>query len=807
MKQIILAILCMGIWGLKAQNNPSATITGSVTDDTQHPLEFASVMLLSSIDSTLKKGAMTSADGKFVLDHLAPGHYLLCYSMTGFGKSWSGSFVLAEGENKTVPVLVLTTSVGLKTVQIETIQSLFVQEPGKLVMNIENSAVKMGGTVYDALIKAPGVSIDPDGIVSMKGKSGVQIYLDGKPTYLSADQLRDYLMSMSAGEVVRIELMTTPPAKYNAEGSAGIINIVTQKTHKPGLQGSATAGMGQGNTTRAEGGASLSYGNSKFRIYGQYNDATISRQETKRVMRTVSFGPHTTSFDQQVDLGFQPRSQTGKAGLDFFPDSMTTIGLRGDASLFTRTTRLDSRTTIEKMDSGTSSILHQVNTTDSRFLKGSLSLFASRKLDTTGTEINISLDYVNYQNRDNELYNLYFLTASGMPSGSPAFQRSFPNTDIGIYAGQIDYSHPFRRKYKLETGLKSSLVQTNNNLLFENQDGSGQWQKDLSRTNTFLYTEQINAAYLSLTADWGKWNLQGGLRAEQTISDGNSSSTGQDHRNNTIQLFPSLLVSQKISENHSMQYTFFRRINRPAYDELNPFYFYLDRYLYRIGNPFLQPEITNGGDATYSYKNMFFASAGASHTTSGIAHITRLADSTGVLNQTSVNMNTIDNMFVSLTLSNSIVKWWSSTINATANYNHYMTSLSDGGLDRANIVYNMNVTETFLLKAGIKAELSGWYQSPMVYSIFLIQPSADVSLGLSRSFLKDKLKLSINVSDLFLTRAQHVTVDFQDQHLVSAYNFDSRYVYVRLKYNFDGNRSMRKAQFHSATDDLQKRVG
>jgi iron complex outermembrane receptor protein len=433
-------------------------------------------------------------------------------------------------------------------------------------------------------------------------------------------------------------------------------------------------------------------------------------------------GAHTTLFDQQVGLGFRPVAQAVKTGLDWFATKKLTLGLRLDGSYTERNSLLDSRTTITKTDSGSASILHQINKTAGTFKNGSINAFLNQKLDTLGSELNLSADMLRYQNRSVENYDLYFLSMTGADISPANYQRSMPNSDISIYVAQIDYTKAFRKTYKMDAGLKSSFVRSDNGLLFENQDANGLWQKDAGRSNSFSYSETINAAYLDGSADLGKLQVQAGLRAEQTVSEGISPTTGQDHANNYIQLFPTLLLSKTLSENHSLQASLFRRINRPAYDELNPFIFYVDQYLRRVGNPFLQPEISKGADLSYSYKSDIYASLGASRTTSGIAHVTHLVDSTGVTSQLSVNMNTIDNGYFSLTWVGSAVKWWTNSLNVTLNYNHYLANLSGQNLDRSNVVYNFNLTEGFLLKKGLKLEVSGWYQSPMVYSIFLIQP-------------------------------------------------------------------------------------
>jgi len=802
---IFLLMVSQSVFG---HSRDKATVSGRLTDENNQPLEFGIVLLVKSTDSTLAKGTLSAADGKYQLDDIEPGTYLLNASLTGYDKKWFGPFTLADGQTFACPEITLSSVKNLSSVEIAAVQPLFVQKPGMLVMNLENSAVRISGTAYDIVSKAPGVSVDQDGNFSLKGRPGVQIYVDGRSTYLSGDQLRDYLMNMPASDVIKLEIMTTPPAKYDANGSSGIINLITQRSKQQGFNGQVSSGLGRGNGWRKEAGISLSYGGPRYYVYGKYDYTAPEKYDTKTVNRVVSNNGIDTHFDQNVNLQFAPVSQLFRAGVDFFPTKRITFGVRCDGSYVQTNTLVQSQTHVTPTDTTPSSVLRQTNQTNGQFKKGSIGLYYSQKLDTLGNELSGSVNYISYFNRSLESYDLNFYDPSGTVDAPPSFQRSHPNSTIGIYAGQLDFTHPFHKKYKLDAGIKSSYVKTSNDLLFELQNNqTGIWTNDTTRTNSFVYTEQIQAAYITGNGDFGKWQVQAGLRGEYSTSEGLSTTLHKDQVNRYAQLFPSLFITQKLSDDQSLQYSMARRINRPAYDQLNPFYFYVDKYLYRIGNPFLQPEIANTAEVTYNYKGMLFVGTGISRTTNGITHVTHLVDSTGVMSQTVVNMNTVDNGYLSLTYSHPFTKWWVTENNATVSYNHFQSTLSGVAIDKSNVVYNLSSTETFLLPAGWKLELSAWYQSPTIYSIFLIKAVGDVSLGISKTFLDNKLRCTLNVSDLLYSQSQRVVVDFADQHLTSAYHFDSRFAFVRVRYTFGKSEAGKKSQFKNAADDLQNRVG
>lgn len=785
----------------------STQVSGRVLDNAQKPIEFAVVTLLNASDSSLVKGAETNAEGIYQLNDFPDGNYLLNVNFSGYANKLIGPFTIIEGENKKLEDILLDPSKEMEAVTIAAVQPLFSHKPGMLIMNVENSPVQISGTAYDVVRKAPGVTVDQDGNFSLLGKAGVKIYIDNKPTYLSGDQLKVLLQGMPGTQIVRVEIMSNPPAKYDAAGSAGIINIVTKQGTQQGFNGTVSAGFGYGVTPKEEASLSLNYGKPKSNIYFRYDFGAPTRGEYKLMKRDVIYNGGTTHFDQSVDLVFKPLTNHVRIGADFYPAKKISWGVRADGMLINSHSTIDGKNRITDMDADSSTTLHQGNLLLGSFNNGSAGVYYVQKLDTTGTELSASVDYVVYDNSADEFYYLHFLDDNGNEVAPPSFERADKSVAIGIYVAQVDFTHPFSKKYSFEAGIKSSFVKTDNKILFEIQDNSsGSWNSDPGKTNSFLYSEVISAAYISCAADYGKWQLKGGLRAEQTNSFGESPTTGTDHRNNYLQLFPTLFVSEKINEKHAIDYSFSRRINRPGYDDLNPFIFYIDQYTYRLGNPYLQPEISNAVDVTHSFADMLFTSIGLSRTTNGFGQLLRQTDSTGIVNQSTVNLNTIDNVYVSVTLSNSLTKWWINEANVMLNYNRFENKDASVAFNRSGTTFNCSLKETFLLAHGWKLEASGWYQSPMVYSLFYIQQSGDISLSCSKNFMKEKLRLSLSVSDVFYTQSQTVLVEFENQDLYSLHDFDSRVVYARARYNFGNSAAARKSNFKSGADDLKKRA-
>lgn len=783
----------------------SGSISGSITDIENKPVEFAVVTLLSATDSSLVKGCVTAADGSFQLEPVPVGTYFLEVNLTGYKKKSVASIALDEDQQLVLPVITLESSEQLQGVTIIAAQPLFVQKPGMLVMNIENSPVKMSGTAWELLQTSPGVFIDQNGNISLKGKAGVRVYIDGKNTFLSGEQLQNYLQAMPAASVVKIEIISNPSAKYDAEGNAGIINIVTQQGSRQGFNGSVYAGGTRGELTRSFGGFNFNYGRPKYNLYGKYDFGAPWRIEDHNVYKSITYENNTTDFDQRTLMTFRPYVHVARLGIDFTPGKKTRFGFRIDGDRDVENIWTDNISILTPRDSGSVMYLNQQNHLRGRFMSGGASAYFTHKPDSTGQEISGSVDYLRYYDRTNETYDVVPVDANENPVGTTLHQRSQSNNDISIYVGQVDYTQPIG-KVKFETGLKSSYVKTANELVFEIQN-EPVWDYDSTRSNTFTYIEKISAAYVNGSFSFNKWEIMAGLRAEYTNSDGVSPTMQQEVRRDYLEFFPGLFLTNVINEKHTMSYSVTRRINRPNYGDLNPFLFYLDQYTYKAGNPFLQPEIAWNADVNYSYNGFLFLNASVSRRTSGMTDISLQEDSTGIIYQTRVNLNTIDMAYFGISISNNITKWWVNESNAGVTYGRFRSNLSGTAFENGNTAFNIDATETFLLKKGFKIQLSAWYQGTTYYGIFVFHPRGSVDASVSKSFFNNTLQCSINFRDIFHTQVMNLHVDFNEQDIRVHHIPDSQTVTARVRYNFGNAKAARKPEFKSGADDLKNRAG
>jgi len=779
---------------------------GRVVDGEKKPMQYVIVTLLKAEDSSLVKGAITDEGGNFSFDNLIPGNFLVAATFTGFAKSMQGPFAISGSQNLLIEDIVMNPSKDEKEVNIIAAQPLFTQKPDMLIMNVENSPVRINGTAWDLIGKSPGVFVDQNNNISLRGKSGVLIYVDGKNTYLNGDQLVSFLENISAADVVQIEIISNPSSKYDAQGSGGIINVVTKKGSQQGFNGNVRGGYGQAFYPKYDGGFNFNYAKEKFNVYGKYNGGDVTKLERIYINRNVPYNDVVTNFNQHSSAINNSIGHSGALGIDFYAKHNITWGAKLNGSLETEHNHAENNTLISTNTSDTTSLLNQFNTDKNLFQNISANIYYQQKLDTLGGELSGSADYLNYHIDNLSNFDLNYFDNFGTISAPSQFQKSESVSDILIYAGQLDYSHPFGKKYKLEAGVKSSYVQTTNNLEFDTLSNN-EWKNDSTRSNKFIYKEQINAAYANGYGTFGKWQLETGLRAEQTLSDGNSPTTGQHLKKNYVQLFPSVFALYKLNDKNSLNATYARRVNRPDYQDLNPFVSYLDKYTYEKGNPYLQPEIANSVDLTYSYLDAFFVTAGVSKTSHGMTDVTQQVDSTGVGYKTTVNLNTVINDYFGFSVPIPIGNWFLMENEFNLMYNRFKSDLFNTPIDNKSLNYTASSTFTFSLAKTLKIQMWGWYNSPGTYGIWKMKSKGGVGLGISESFFNKQLSVSLNAQDIFRTSGMRATINFQNQDVYMQFTPEAPRINLRLRYTFGNNKATRKAQDKSSADELQKRTG
>jgi len=812
MKKLIPSILIFVIFlfMLPAAHAQPGTgkLSGKVLDEKHASLSYASVSLLKAKDSTLIKGSITEENGTYAFSNLADGQYIIAINMVGYAKVLKGPYLINDTHKTyTVDQVELApTSKQLKNVEIVSRKPLVERQVDKTVLNIENSVLAAGNNALEILQKAPGVTVDKDGNISLRGKKGVLVMLDGKPTYMSSEQLANLLRSTEGNAVQSIELITNPSAKYDAAGNSGIINIKLKKNKNYGTNGSVNAGAGYGRYYKANTGISLNHREKKFNIFGDFNYSRRKQYHNLDIMRVNNTTTDQTYFNQTSEGKGPRRNYNFKGGLDYFLDDSNTIGLAVNGYNGGGSNDAKVLTLIGSQPLQTDSSVLANNPNQFNYRGITYNLNYKGTIDTAGQEITADIDYSKYKNSGDNQYNNNYLDINGQPYRSPYIFRSFAPSEVNVFAVKTDYTYPFSKKMKLDAGLKSSVVSTDNNSIFENFLNNN-WQNDASRSNQFKYDENINAGYLNLKREFTGTTIQLGLRAEQTNSTGNSITEQRVSKRHYFNLFPSLFVNHVLSKNNEIGFSYSRRIDRPDYGDLNPFISFVDLYTYGIGNPFLNPQYTNAFEVSYSYKKTINATFGYSHTNDAITRVLLSDTVQKTLFITSRNLAVKKSYNLNVNSPLNIFKWWTTNNNLTVYYNKFSTpNLLGVPYSSGKLAFNANTNHTISLNTSTNIEMSGFYQSSMVEGTLALKPQYGIDLGASKSFANKKFNVKLAANDVFNLQKWRITSALPGQNYSVFEKEESRIFRLTCTYRFGSNDIKAARQHNKGSAAEQNRV-
>jgi len=788
-----------------AQQKSTATISGSVVDQQQKPMDYATVSLLKAKDSSLVKGALTDSKGQYQISGISAGNYLVSISVIAYQKTFSKPFAISEANASfTIEKLVLVAgSQQLKGVSIVAQKPLIERKADRTVLNVENSVLAAGNSAMEILEKAPGVTIDKDDNISLKGKQGVTVMINDKLTYLSAAQLATLLRSTDGNTIQSIEIITNPSAKYDAAGNSGIINIKLKKNKSVGTNGSLTLGAGYGAYPKSNESLTLNHKQGKFNFFGSYSHNDNQRYNNLLINRVVNVQNVNTFFTQQNFMPQTNYSNNYRAGVDYDITKKNTIGFLVNGYFNGEQDNNINHTLIGSNPSSTDSMQNTTSNIHQTYRNFAFNVNDKLQIDTAGQELSIDLDYSRFNNNSIAKYNTDFFLANGDLQHAPLPLQNQTPSVITINTAKADYTKSFKKIVKLEAGIKLSSVKTDNDLQAQKLSGSS-FINDTSRTNRFVYSEKVNAGYINLSKTFKKLSVQVGLRAENTSSNGNLITTNQVVNRSYLNFFPSVFLNESLSAKNDLGFSYSRRIDRPSYDNLNPFVYYLDQYTYSQGNPFLKPQYTQSYELNYTYNKTINVSLSYSHTKDVITNILLTKDKATFATQ--LNLQSQNSYNININAPFTFTKWWSGNVNLNGFYLGFKSdSLLGANLNSGQAAYQFKTLQTFLVGKAFKAEVSSDYQSALTYGIFHIKPQYSFDAGLSRSFAQKKANLKLSVSDIFNTRISKVSSRYQSVNIDFNEKQESRIARLTFTYNF-GNSKLATRRHESGADAEKNRV-
>lgn len=815
MKTIVIFLLLLTGLVATAQESSRVQLRQRITNTQGVNIESATVELLRVKDSALIKVVLTEKNGIALFENILPATYLLRISMVNYATAYSGPVTVPnDGPTIDLPALVLKPLVkqldGLTVVS----KKPFIQKlSDRIVVNVENSIVSAGNSAMDVLERSPGVNIDQNDVLSLKGKTGVIIMIDGKPSPMTGADLANYLRGLPSATIERIDIITNPSAKYDAAGNSGIIDIRMKKDQRMGVNGTFTAGYGQGVYPKANTGATFNYRNKKINVFGNYNYAYRVGLNHLLLDRNFYEAGIYNGGDLKDNYSKSPFSSNAtRLGLDFFPSKKTIIGFvfNGNFNHYQR-------------DNNNSSIVinpqkQAINTFNSRAsnndhgnnVLGNINF--KHTFDSSGKEITADADYGVYNSTSLTVNATRYYKLDGSSLQPNYTLNGDRDGQLNFKTAKVDYVNPLPKGSKWEAGFKTSYVSSDNDAKFFDVS-TGTPQNDVNKTNHFLYHEYNNAAYLNASKEFKKFSLQVGLRGEQTNISTEQKIGNMQFDSSYFQLFPSAFFNYKLKEDQTLGISVSRRIDRPGYSQLNPFLFLIDVTTYATGRPGLLPQLTWSYELSYTLKNLNFT-ASYSHTINNqniaIAKFRdvfpNIPSDENVTVQIPVNLASSDYVGLGVAAPVRINKWWNMINNADFYYEKFNGSLGGTTLRKGRPVADIRMNNSFTLKKGWSAELNANLNTGAQYGFMVLDPQWGIAAGVQKTILKNKGTLRFNISDIFWTNLPKAVITY-DNYIEKWHAYrETRVANLTFSYRFGNNKVQAARRRTTASEEERQRA-
>jgi hypothetical protein len=778
------------------------SVKGRILDD-QQTLPSATVLLLNS-DSVLVKGLVTGITGEFIFKNVEPGLYLVSASMVGYGKYFSLPIAIAKTDILLADILLEETSQQLNEVVITAQKSLFEQKSDRLIVNVQSSITSSGNTILEVLQKSPGIVVNKQSnSISMNGKAGVRLMINGRLMQLPLDVVVQMLDGMNSSNVEKIELITTPPSKYDAEGNAGIIHIVTKENIDTGTNGSFGGMLGYRWAEMGGGNFNLSHRTKKFAYTMDYSIlrnhtqhiSQIDRQSlSNMVVQTVSdFGSREVLTTQQnLNAGFEWKLDA---------NTLLNVGLTS----YSRNWKMDATNADKNKVTGDSTLNTNMKIHELNIWQSVTSTIGLQRRLNTKSDLSVNLDYLFYHNHNPSNYdNNRFYEQSNINQADKIDLRK--QTPIQFYIAKGDYQYRFSSSLTFETGFKGVTSRLDNNVLVRRLINN-QWETDPTFTSHATLDEQIVAGYVSTKWQFkNNWLINSGLRYENTHT-----AIGSQTQKNLINrkygyFFPNLLLQKELNNERDIQFSYSRRISRPTYNDIAPYVFFWGPTTFGGGNTSLLPSISDAVKIGYHIKQ-WSLSLQYSHARREIVSTQpEQADQSGNVIYRAQNLKYLNTITVNNSYSFSPALWWEIQSYLTMQYQIARTSQVQHN-DSFHL-YGLNVSVTNLLKLpnDFAFEISGFYQSKSLNGINTTLPLGSLNAGIQKN-LSEKGTLRISVDDMLYTNIWRIETSSQQSPLRSYWYYDYHNQSIRLTYSRSiGNKKLRSIKLKSGSEEERKRV-
>ncbi|RZK50673.1 MAG: hypothetical protein EOO99_00430 [Pedobacter sp.] len=803
MKTILWTTLIFALfWSTPQFAQVANKINFSVADEQGHAIPSASVQIFKQPNEKAIFQDLTDQHGNVQFSFSQKGSYYYKIKSIGFDSIGPIQFEYL-GADLNLHIKLKTTVQTLLGVTISGKKDLVERREGKTIVNVESSPTLAGANVLEILERSPGVMLDRNGNISLQGKNSVLVLIDDKPTYLGAAELNSMLSSMNASQINAIEIITSPSAKYDASGNAGIINIKTKKNRQDGFNGSVNLNLGSGKHWKSNENLQLNLRKGKINTFlnylNAYNKGFMSIDAQRAYFDTN--GQVRSALIQPSFLGNLNKNNNLRLGLDYLASDKITLGFTVNGNFITREGKGNATAYWQNAQMQTDSSILTNSETENKLNNLAFNMYGRHQLSATKS-LSFDADFAHYQATNHQLFTNQ---KTGIGGYLEASRGDIP-TEIKIYALKADYTWDISADQKLELGLKTSTIHTDNTANYT-KFTEGTWTDDLIKSNHFLYQESIHSAYVNFNQKLKNFQYQLGLRYENTDYEGeqlgNASQAGSTFSRTYHNLFPNAYLQYNLNENQVLSISAGRRIDRPSYNKLNPFIFIINKFTHQKGNPYFLPQHTWNLELQHSYKNMLFVSLNYSHIKNFFSQIF-LNEGNDILVYTEGNVGKMEQMGAFIGLQIKPFKWWN--INLQSNYNYkdmqgFANSNYSGNVHQIHSTMN----NQFSLNKTLTAELSGFYTGRARNDIQeVLVPTGQLTIGFSQSLWKGKGSLRLTARDVLYTQIMKGETDFPDAFESFSLWRDSRIFNVGFQYKFGKTLKAPKRSSGGAAEELNR---
>ncbi|MEZ7516430.1 outer membrane beta-barrel protein [Flavobacterium frigidarium] len=779
MKTTITFLLFFNMSLLFAQNSK---LTGTiVTKNNKEKIAFATVAIFDATTKSFVKSTATDERGYYEVQVATVAFYVQI-EIVGYKTFQSKTFTNTKTDLN-LHFELEEDALALNEVVVMQSKSLIKLSRDKMIVDIDKAGFGNGNDGLETLSKLPGVQLDKDENVVFRGSNNLQIMIDGKPSLLTGEELKQYLKTLDGANIKAVEIIANPSAKYDAAGSAGIFNIVLKKSAAAGLTGNLRTSVGYAEFIKNYNGLNL-YNNTekwnlKFGLNYGYNESV-----NRRIIDQTVISPDiTTLLKQKNDWLPVTNSNSGNFGASHQLNKNTTVGASTNYSIYKSDEKTNGRT--EEFDNAIYKRFTILDTQDdianTTLTSTVFYNFASDSLDT---KIDAQLSYANYQNDSDRLTtNAYFnANTNEMYKNIEAIRYQNP-TNFNILSAKVDFEKKISKTFNFETGSKLSYVNNDYTIKLQDRDDQGNFALNTNRSNHLVYKESILSGYGITNFTKGKFDIQTGLRAEYINYNATSLTSNSTNKDNYLSLFPSFSVNGNFN-NNQYKFSYSRRIQRPRYLYLNPYYEYVDTYNVSVGNPNLTPQFTDAFELVWIKKQKTSVSLYANFSRDEMYQIINYDQDTKITTLFYDNIGKSKNIGLSFNTSYSAKKWWEVQLNTEVAYGQATSNLEGYKFNNSGVSFSGALNQSFTLAKDWSATWNSFYSQNGDYGNTSFKPSYDMSFSMRKDFFDKKIRMNLSAQNV-LRKSQWIQSTQQDNVTTNWVNrWETRKVTLSLTYNF-----------------------